>query len=130
MPKTLPNGWPGGANGNDWIVMQVQERDGAEPRDRNQDGDEQRDGKPAGYLDAARVKVREQQSTRHAPGHFALPVIHGKVDPEIVHQQHAVETVEQKRAGPVPPAALKSPEISERGARPAIEAALRREEGC
>ena len=43
---------------------------------------------------------------------------------EVIHHQHAVEAVQQKCAGPIPPAALKSPEIAEGRAAPAIEAAL------
>ena len=50
-----------------------------------------------------------------------------KIFAEVVHHQHAVETVQQKRAGPIPPAALEAPEIAERSAAPAVEAAFHRE---
>src|SRR6185437_821208 len=40
------------------------------------------------------------------------------------HQQHAVKAVEEKRAAPIPPAALKSPEISKRSAAPAVKTSL------
>ena len=35
---------------------------------------------------------------------------------EIVHDQHAIKTVKQECAGPIPPTALKSPEVTERRA--------------
>ena len=41
------------------IVVQVEKRNGAEPRDRNHHGDQQRDGKPSGDLNSARVQLRE-----------------------------------------------------------------------
>jgi len=46
---------------------------------------------------------------------------------EIVHDQYAVQAVQQKRSGPVPPATLKAPEVAEGRARPAIESALHRQ---
>src|SRR5579863_9418701 len=43
---------------------------------------------------------------------------------EVVGHGDAVGGADQKRAGPIPPAALEAPEIAESGARPAIEASL------
>jgi len=46
---------------------------------------------------------------------------------EIVHDQYAVQAIQQKCSGPVPPATLKAPEVAECRARPAIESALHRQ---
>ncbi len=124
MPKTLPKGAPGGTNGTYRIVVHVEKRNRAEPRDRNHHGDEQRDREPARDLNSARVQICEHDQHQARARPFCVTRERWKINPEVVHHQHAVETVEQKRAGPIPPAALKAPEIAEGSAAPAIEAAL------
>src|ERR1700675_535832 len=47
-----------------------------------------------------------------------------KIKRQVVGKKHGVRTAEKKRCGPVPPSRQKSPEITESGATPAIEAAF------
>ena len=104
--------------------MPVKKRDGAKPRNRNENGHEKRDGKPSRDLNSARVQVREKSQDQASARPFHVAGDPGKIFAEVIHHQHAVEAVEQKCSGPIPPAALKAPEIAKRGAAPAIKAAL------
>src|SRR5712675_3725522 len=47
-----------------------------------------------------------------------------EIETEIVGEEHGVDATEKERRGPVPPAGEESPEVTEGGAHPAIEAAL------
>jgi len=50
----------------------------------------------------------------------------GKIIGQIIGEEYGIENREKERGGPVPPSREKSPEISECGAAPAIEAAFDR----
>ena len=107
-----------------WIEAPVKERNKAKPPNRNQHGNEQRNRKPSRDLDSSRIEIGQQ--TQHDARARPLRVTRDprKIFAQVIHQQHAVEAVQQKRSRPIPPAALKSPEIAERGATPAIETTL------
>jgi len=49
-----------------------------------------------------------------------------KIIGQIIGEEYGIRTAEKERGGPVPPSREKSPEISECGAAPAIEAAFDR----
>src|SRR5260370_38003125 len=47
-----------------------------------------------------------------------------EIETEVVREEHGVDAAEEKRGGPVPPTGEEAPEVAERCAYPAIEAAL------
>jgi len=49
---------------------------------------------------------------------------------EIVREENSVDSTKQERSRPIPPACEESPEVTEGGARPTVEAAFHRHRGC
>src|SRR3989454_651589 len=80
---------------------------------------------PACRLDAADVQIGKpaEEQTRHRP--FPESGKRRNVIRQIVHDQNAVETVQEKCSRPIPPARLETPEVSERRAHPAVESSLK-----
>ena len=104
----------------------MKNRDDAQPSYRHQHGNQHGDGKPAGNLNAANVQIGQNAKYQAGTGPLRVSGQTGKIKNQIVHNQDAVKAVEKECSDPVPPAALKSPEVTKRVPAPAIEAALYR----
>ena len=108
--------------------MQFKKRDDAKPRNRDEHRDLKNDGNPAGDLNPADIQVPKETERERSPSPLPFAGKTGNVIVEIIHQQHAVYRIQQKCSRPVPPAALKAPEIAESRAYPAVEPALHRQD--
>jgi len=95
---------------------------------RHQGEEEKDEGEIADQPDAADVQVAHQREE----GGGDQPVLDAGERAQfadVVGHEHAVGGAHEESAGPVPPAAVESPEVAEGGARPAIKAALHRHGG-
>ena len=104
--------------------MPMQKGSSTEPNDGNEDSDQHRDREPARNLDTSDIEIGKEAEHKASAGPLCVSRESGKIVHEIIHDQHAVEAIQQKCASPVPPTALESPEVAERGTSPAIEATL------
>src|SRR5690348_10202221 len=95
---------------------------------RHQGEEEKDEGEIADKADAADVQVAHQREE----GGGDQPVLDAGERAQfadVVGHEHAVGGAHEESAGPVPPAAVESPEVAEGGVGPAIKAALHRHSG-
>jgi len=81
-------------------------------------------GRRADHLDAAHVDPPNHGDDEHAH-HVVLPSHNRReVETQVIGSQYGIRGRQQKRGAPVPPSRLKSPEVAEGRAHPAVESAL------
>src|SRR5690348_3871922 len=99
------------------IEAGVGESLGGEDGHRHQGEQKQDEGKVADQADAADVQIPDQSEE----GGSDEPVLasgEGMKFSDVVGHEHAVGGAHEEGAGPVPPAAVESPEVAESGAGP------------
>src|SRR5690348_2600705 len=95
---------------------------------RHQGEEEKDQGEIADQADAADVQVANQ-GEKGGGNQPMLEAGEWEQFAEVVGHEHAVSGAHEESAGPVPPAAVESPEVTEGSASPAIKAALHRHGG-
>src|SRR5208282_6010355 len=78
-------------------------------------------GRFADHLNAANIDPGDEGDERERNEPVLPAGDAGKIESQVVGEEHGVGSAENEGGGPVPPSGKKSPEISEGGAAPAIE---------
>jgi len=89
---------------------------------RNRHSKQQDECKVAHEVNAPYIQKSYDQKKNECHSPVFGAGMHGHPILKVVGHRHAISGTHQKRACPVPPAALKSPKVAQRGAAPAIEA--------